>query len=321
MNMTYFVEVLHNNGDVNARQAFLSLPIHIGRNYQNDIILDDPHTAAVHACIDIDAENNLVITDQGSLNGIRLGDKKAQSFLIHGDDIFYLGQTQIRIRTSDYAVAPEVSDRINHRWEGWPRALLATLIIVWLAFSNSWLGDVAENKSSIYLTDISAWLGVAAVWAALWALANRVFEGNAYFSRHLFILSIGLFVLDIWGYTTQFLAYGLSLEFFTRYGSHIEIIIFAVMIFYHLCQVTPRQSKRLLLICASLSLFGSSLILLNNYQNTHQLTDEFYMHEMLPPVARISEYHSLQAFEASIDDLKADIEEDRLSTLNNKELK
>ncbi|RYZ97784.1 MAG: FHA domain-containing protein, partial [Moraxellaceae bacterium] len=179
MSLDYFVEILNNNGDVNSRHKFSSLPIRIGRAYTNDVILEDPHTAAEHALIDINDAGIVYIQDLGSDNGLTLNGKRQQEFNVHGDDIFRLGQTRLRMRTSRYVVAKEISDDTKHHWEGWPLLITAITIITLLSLAGTWLADIEAGKTTAYITDACTSLGLAAAWAGIWALANRVFGGGA----------------------------------------------------------------------------------------------------------------------------------------------
>jgi hypothetical protein len=318
MSPVYFVEILNHSGDVQTRHKFTELPIRIGRAYSNDIILDDPHTAADHAIIESDDNSNIIIRDLGSDNGIKLKGKRQQQYTVHGDNIFNLGHTRIRIRTSTYIVSAEIGDLTNHSWEGWPLLFTGITIIALLSFSNTWLSDISDSKATTYIMNISTWLGASAVWAALWALANRVFGGNTHFSRHLFTLSCGLLALDLFDYLCGILAYGFSWEIFTRYSSHLEIAILATTVYYHLRHISPRQRTRLKIVCTSLLLIGSSLMLMRNYQSINQYSDELYMREMLPPSWRFSSNHSIAEFGKATQELKAEIEAERDRTLKEK---
>jgi hypothetical protein len=334
MTGTYFVEILNHSGEVQTRQRLPTLPIRIGRAYNNDVILDDLHAAAHHAIIDANEDGALLIRDLGSANAIHLKNShrktiqwhndiaptlKKNEFIIDGDSIFHLGHTQLRVRTLDYAVTPELIDSTNYRWQGWPLALAAAFMIGLIAFTNTWLSDIDNSKSTTYIMSVCFWLGYSITWAAMWALANRVFGGAAHFSRHLFILSCSLSLLYVWGYLAITIAYSFSFEIFTRYGSHIEIALFAAAVYYHLRQITPRRSKRLRLVCASLALLGSGLMLMKNYQSTNQYADELYMHDMLPPALRLSRNQSLKEFEVNIDQLKADVDAERKRALTDNE--
>lgn len=85
----------------------------IGRSYQNDIILTDPHICAKH--ITIELNNGLwKITDQQSVNGTFLENpkekkKSANNHIIADGDIISLGKSQLRIIFANHLVAPTVS--------------------------------------------------------------------------------------------------------------------------------------------------------------------------------------------------------------------
>ena len=159
---------------------------------------------------------------------------------------------------------------------------------------------------------------MAALWAGIFALANRVFGGVAHFTRHLFILSIGLITIDLCSYIIVFLAYAFSWEFISRYGSHLQLGVIALMIYFHLKQISPQKHQRLQLICAGLLLITSGLVLMKNYQSSGQYADELYMHEILPPSARLSRNHNPDEFNDSMNTLKLQIIEERKKALSSK---
>lgn len=318
MSFFYVIETLTASGDVHSRYKYADLPVRIGRSYHNDIVLDDPHIAAEHALLELDEQGRLQLRDLGSQNGIKLQGKRAASFSPGEDDIFHLGQTQLRVRDSNYQVAPEIADETNHRWQGWPLFSSGLLIITLLALLDMWVGDISDSKASAYVMSASTWLGFAAVWSGIWALANRAFGGSAHFSRHLFTLACGLGALTLLDYLCALLGFGLSWEWATRYSSHLQTAIVACTVYYHLRHISSRQRNRLKIICASLWLIGVGLTLIKNYQATNTYGDELYMHEQLPPAMRFSRDHSLSEFEQSVEKLKAEIDAERDHSLKEK---
>jgi hypothetical protein len=318
MSNTYFVEILNHHGDVQTRHRFSELPIRIGRAYHNDIILDDAHTAAEHAVIEANAAGTLMLRDLGSHNGIYHLNKRLTLCSLNSDYVYRLGQTLVRVRRLDYLVAAESVTPLSKRWEGWPLALLGLVIISALSFSNTWLADVEGSKSTTYIMSLFSWLGIAAVWSGIWALANRVFGGSAHFNRHLLILAVSLAALYLWNYVGVIFAYGFSWEFITRYGSHLEFALLASMLYFHLRQITPRRHIRLKIICGTLALISSVLMLMKNHQSTNQYADELYMHEMLPPAMRLSKNHDLNDFNQAMGALQIAIDEERKKALDEK---
>lgn len=317
MSLFYFVEILNHSGDVQARHKCSELPIRLGRNYNNDIILDDPHTAAEHAIIELNAEGKLTLRDLGSQNGLKLKGKLQSQAELDGDTIVQLGRTPIRVRDSQYQVNAEVSDSSNKHWQTWLRVGCAIIMICALSLSTSWLSDIANNKASDYIMDITKWLMSAAAWAGIWALANRVFSGSANFGRHLLIFSCGIVALDLLDHLYAFLGFAFSWEWFSFYRSHLQVAIVAITIYFHLCLINNNRAM-LKVICASLALLSSGLIFMGNYQSTNQYADNLYMSEVLPPAARISRNHSLAEFDLSIQQLKMEIDAERAKALKEK---
>lgn len=317
MSLFYFVEILNHSGDVQARYKFSELPIRVGRSYSNDIILDDPHTAAEHAIIELNENGTLRLRDLGSHNGLKLKGKLHSHAELDGDTIAQLGRTRLRVRDSHYSVSAEVSDANPKHWQNWVMFGCAIMMLCALSLSASWLSDIANNKVSDYIMDMAKWLMSAAAWAGIWALANRVFSGTANFNRHLFIFSCGVAVLDLMDHFYAFLGFAFSWEWFTDYQSHLQIVVVATTIYFQLRLINNRRAM-LKIICASLATLSSSLILMSNYQSSNQYADKLYMSDTLPPAARISRNHSLAEFDQSIQQLKAAIDAERTNALKEK---
>ena len=317
MSLFYFVEILNHNGDVQARHKFSELPIRLGRGYHNDIILDDAHTAAEHAIVELNEHGKLCVRDLGSKNALTIKGKTANNIELTGDTIVQLGRTSVRVRDSEYVVSGEVNDSSRHYLQTWLMFGFAIVMLCALSLMTSWLGDIANNKLSDYIMDMIKWLMSALVWAGVWALANRVFSGTANFGRHLFIFSCGIVLLDVLDHIYTILGFAFSWEWFSHYQSHLQIIIVAITIYFHLRLINHNRTL-LKIICASLTLLSSGLILMNNYQKTNQYADSLYMSDVLPPALRVSRNHSLAEFDQSIQQLQADIDSEREKALKEK---
>ena len=296
MTAPYFIEILAENGEVQQRQRIASLPIRIGRGYDNDFILDDAHTAARHAIVEDDGDGGLLLRDLGSQNGVIHRGQRQLQVALSGNSIVRLGHTRLRVRASDHPVAPELSDTTRHDWEGLRPAVAGlTMIGASAAFSN-WLSDADAFEPISYLMIIAYALGGGLVWASIWAVANRLFGHVARFGRHLFIIGCGLLAMEVWELGSNVAAYALSLEVLTRYGRHMFIVIVCAMIYYHLCTIKPQHPRRFGLVAVVLAILGSTLILLSNLQISGRLADEAYMSVIYPPALRLSPDHTTDAF-------------------------
>ncbi|MRV75918.1 FHA domain-containing protein [Duganella sp. FT92W] len=296
MTAPYYIEVLSRSGDILQRHRFEQLPIHIGRGYHNEFILDDAHTAERHAVIDADADGHLVMHDLGSQNGVIHLGKRLPQVPLSGTTVVRLGHTRLRVRNADFPVPPEVADTTMHAWEGGVPALAGLALIALFTGVDVALSDAESFNAIRYLLVIASGLGAGLVWCGVWALANRLFGGHARFGRHLFILGSGLIAIGAWKAISSVLAYAWSAEVFTRYGNLATLGLGCGMVFFHLRTILPRHPRRLAAMSCLLMAAGSGLMLMNNYQSTGRLSNELYMSVLLPPVARHSPDHSVDDF-------------------------
>lgn len=311
MSHSIFVEQLTPDGEVVHRTKMTRLPITIGRAYDNDIILDDPHTAAHHAQIELNQLDELIIADLGSYNGITLANTRENFFVVDGDKTYRLGHTRLRIRTADYQVAAEVSDLTNHRWEGLLPAVTGLALLLVTGLASTWLADLNQGTLSKYLLELVSVLGFAIGWSGIWALFSKLFTGHARFGRHLFIASAGLAFLELWEHVSGMIAYAFSWEFLTIFSSHPVIFICAIVLYFHMLTAGNKRPGRLKAYLAALAVLGSAVTMTKAYQATNHLSDDLYMSHIYPPAIRVSRDHSLEEFMADMQDLKEKVDKER----------
>ena len=82
-----WIEVLSRNGDVVARERIDTAEARVGRAFDNDVVVDDPHVAPHHLRIHRGEDGELVAEDLNSLNGL---------FPEHGADRVGQGRRQVQ---------------------------------------------------------------------------------------------------------------------------------------------------------------------------------------------------------------------------------
>jgi hypothetical protein len=314
MNGPFFIETLARNGDVLHRHRVDTLPITIGRGYNNDFILDDAHTAATHAVVELAEDGGLLMRDLGSENGIVVHGRRQAAVPISGTTVVRLGHTRLRIRDAAFPVEAEVTDTTMHAWEGGIPALAGLALIALFIGVTEALADTGSFQAIRYLLVIASGIGAGMVWSGVWALANRLFGGHARLGRHLFILGTGLVAIGAWKALSSVLAYAWSAEAFTRYGNHVVMLIVVTMIYNHLRTIKPHKPRAFISSCAVFLALGSGLILMRNYENAGRLRDELYMTVILPPEVRQSKDHSVDDFMQDAAKLKEAADEARKSS-------
>lgn len=315
MKSPYFVEVLARNGDVLHRHKVGTLPIRIGRSYDNEIILDDAHTAASHAVIETDDHNQVVLRDLGSKNGTVYKGRRQHSITLDGDTVVRLGHTRLRVRGADFPVAPEVADTTMHGWEGAMPATIGLALIAIFSCLETWLTDVEPFALIRYLLVLASSLAAGLLWSGLWALANRLFGSHARLGRHLFILGSALAVVGVWRAGSATLAYAWSAESLTRYGNLVTLGIACGMVFFHLITIKPHRPRPLLIATAVMLLAGSGLMVMSNLQSTGRAADELYMSVLLPPEVRASDDRSVDQFLSNAAKLKGALDAARTQSV------
>ena len=224
MKAPFFVEILSRRKEVKARYQLDSLPIRIGRAYDNDIILDDAHIAAHHVIIEQDGEGGLTLHDLDTRNGTFIGGRRQVESKVDNTAIFQLGHTHLRIRSIDCTVEDEIPISSFHKLDGWPPALAGIFLIALVIGFINWIGDTNKFEASGYLVGISIALLCGVTWSGIWAIASRLFGGElTRFGRHLFILGCGLTIIVLVDTLYEIIAYALSLEVITRYSSHLDL--------------------------------------------------------------------------------------------------
>lgn len=295
MSQVIFIELLARNGEVMHRYRFDKLPVRIGRAYDSDLILDDPHVAPHHAVLE-EVHGELVLRAAETHNGIISGKQRKNLVDMDGHNQVRLGHTRLRARPIDFAVAPEIPDATNHGWEGLPPAFVGLGIGCLAALASQWLGGTAATETLSLFTEAASMLLALLVWSTLWALANRIFAGNARFGRHLFIASLGYLFDEFWGHASGIVAYRFGWEFLDRYSEMFYLLPMAIAVYFHLITVKPRLPKRMAAITCGILIAATAMILTNTYVRSGTLANKSYMAAPYPPALQKSPAISLDEF-------------------------
>lgn len=154
--------------------------ITIGRGYDNDIILSDPHICPHHAEITTNDKGEIILRDLKSVNGTHT--KKHQpiqaDYVITSGEEVIIGKTHIRIFQHDHAITPSVRLNIieqvaNTAGKPWVTALafiLVVLLNILLGFSEQ-LKEFHTGRMLIYVMDVVLMI---VVWVTGWSIYARL---------------------------------------------------------------------------------------------------------------------------------------------------
>ena len=184
-----FIEILDGRGNVEERVAVDSFPIHLGRAYNNQVVVNDPYVCPVHAVIERDEQGRLFARDLDSVNGLRSGadDKRITALELHSGTQFRIGHTMLRYCGVDHPMAPTLIDREQKIYiPASPYvASIAGLIVFLLLTLDSFLGSVERITIAKIVSEPLTTLSMVLVWSGLWSLASRIVVSHFHFARHV----------------------------------------------------------------------------------------------------------------------------------------
>lgn len=196
--------------------------LHIGRGYQNDIIIQDPYVSAQHLVIR-QAEEGWVVEDLQSRNGIFRYDKKArrrsgtrtrlkEPYALNSGDLFFIGQTALRIFLPEHKVAPAkhlegrglILQALNTPWvTACAVAGFFVLYYIDLLLTHPY---VEISYGQIIFTELLVFIAVM-IWSGIWAFIGRMVRQRARFLLHLSMSCLFLIVILPLTNVAQFLGF------------------------------------------------------------------------------------------------------------------
>jgi FHA domain len=307
--MTWFVEHIHRDGHVLSRQAVIGYELRIGRALDNDFVVDDPYCAPYHAKLAIDTtDGTAALLDLDTRNGISPSSGLPKGrYKVENDLPFRLGQTSIRIRSSEWPLKPEQALSLRAVW---PFSLAALSIVLLYIAWTIWLRDVNE-KSPAYLADIVGAAVGFAVWSGMYALLGRLIGGVDRFFTHLLIATSGYIVLTLVGNGLELLSFSMGWLWPARIATYVSVVMFAFLVRAHLRVADPRHWYVMRWAVALAACLGVVVPLGQLWISSKRLTNIQALGTIQHPLLRIAQPVGIEALEQSALELKIRVDKAR----------
>lgn len=207
-----WIELLNANHDVLQRLRLGQHSVQIGRAYDNDVVVDDPHVAPHHLRVTLTDRGEPRIEDLGSINGLwvwRRRWSRVGELVVHGDDLLRIGRSLLRVRVLSYEVAPEQPlTAAPQRSVTLVGMLLLGLCGVMLLQTDLDRTDPADlNMFAIPLITL---LGMLAGCTVIWVTIGRIFGGSLRWMDNFRIVAGGLLVWSLISMLWPMIGYALS---------------------------------------------------------------------------------------------------------------
>jgi hypothetical protein len=316
MDRVIWVELLSRHRDVAARFRFAGPEVHIGRGYDNDVIVDDPFVAARHVRVFRDDAGRLVAEDMGSAGGMFLDrdNSRHQRIAIDGERPIRIGHTYLRIRDANHAVPSERVGRLQARILPIVLALTLGAVILGIETLSDWFAEISEPRVSHYLTPLLGLSMAIVAWVAIWAILSRIFSGRARVERNLVIALLAFLVFLLYGEFAQFSAFALTWRVPTSYEYVAMWSVLAAACFFHLREVGPSSLRLKGGIVVGLLALVIALQTLAQFEARADFGQQSYLRRLLPPVLRLAPVRDENSFFAEIEQLKTKLDRDRTDT-------
>ncbi len=191
MERVIFAELLDRRNRVHTRVRINTLPFRIGRSYNSDLILDDPHVESEHAVVEDDGAGGLRLRDLDSQNGCFEGGAKRPSahIALGGDTLVRLGHSQLRFRDANFAHGAAIklvahTPFVNWLLEHWSALLLIPALGVLLKLGEVWRNTTGDFEWVPALSETTTTLIFLVVWVGAWSLVNQMMRGRARVVAH-----------------------------------------------------------------------------------------------------------------------------------------
>lgn len=296
--MKLVIEIIpHSNDELVIHRVIEKFPATVGRGFNNDIILTDPHVSPQHLRIDYSSDR-WIVSDLDSANGFRVNrvERRGHDGLpVISGDIISLGQTELRVYAPHHPVADAVQMQKSHpvfSWLSrplniWACFLLAVAVIEGWSFLEIW----TEEPGMVLAAAAAGTAGVVVLWATLWSVGGRLVNHRSHFKKHAAIMSIYLTVGAVAWYIeayTNFLTNENWLSALTSYG--INFILLAFLLYGSLALASRMMQRRRLLSSVFFSagvmggIFAMTLISAKNFnqQPLYPSTLEPYLSRLAP---------------------------------------
>ena len=301
--MAIVLELLSRKDKPIQHYKFSGPSVTIGRDYENDLRLNDPYVCPKHIKISQqEGSNDLQFEDCDSINGVSINDRPKHSGTLSANDVIKIGRTRLRIVDTSKPVVSALRLSALEEKVSWlsSTALAISLTVGYLIFTTMihYIGTAEEFKLSAALPTEIGQMAIFCMWPLMFALLARVFGKESHIVNQFNLLWLVLFLLHGLNMLENVLLFNSNdslvlswIEFIIFAGIFFSLTWFSLFIAFH--QTTQRRniiasvmSVAILLPLASLSFFNEEKF---NPSPAYDLL-------LLPPMYNFSATNNTEAF-------------------------
>ena len=271
--MEIIIEEITRAHKLIARHKFMQNDVNIGRGYDNDIIMADPHICAQHLSLNFNGEHWL-LNDEGSINGSFYDDEFSKTksavhqHIVRSGQVFMIGKSLVRIVFPDHPVPESIS------FSPFENILTLTRHPVFLAINillfasvTGWLfnlhNPVEVNFTQLLVPAIGMTL-LFGLWPIGVALVSHLTKHDARFWGQLGICFVFYNLMWLSDFIENITSFNASSQSILSVLATFLPIVLAFCLFWLNCQIGFHMSTRrrtVIASCMTLLLFGGSFLI------------------------------------------------------------
>jgi hypothetical protein len=311
MGALMWIEVLSHHGDVATRIPVERDEASIGRAFDNDVVVDDPHVAPHHLRIYRAEGGELVAEDIGTLNGLfpEHGAHRVKTLSLAKEPGFRIGRTTLRVRDARHSVAPErllTPPRAHAKWAG----LLGAVLLLMLAVVQ-WLNITTQPNANALLLPLLGFITVLALWTIVWSVLSRIFFGQAQFALMLRIAVTTCIALVIWDQVTEYASFSLAWRDAVEYSGLGAWALLGAACYGHLHAIGPRHMRAAMGLVIALVVAGAALQYFGRSETRRVIGQRASLGDLKPPAFRAVPLATADDFFVKADTARARVDKAR----------
>jgi hypothetical protein len=311
MGALMWIEVLSHHGDVAARVPVERDEATIGRAFDNDVVVDDPHVAPHHLRIHRAEDGELVAEDLGTLNGLfpEHGAHGVKTLSLAKEPGFRIGRTTLRVRDARHPVAPErllTPPRAHAKWAG-----LEALVLLLMLAVVQWLNLTTQPNANALLLPLLGFITILALWTIVWSVLSRIFFGQAQFALMLRIAVTACIALVIWDQVTEYASFSLAWRDAVEFSGLGAWALLGAACYGHLHAIGPRHMRAAMGLVIALVVAGSALQYFGRSETRRVMGQRASLGDLKPPAFRALPLASADDFFVKADAAKARVDKAR----------
>jgi len=289
--MDIIIELISRSRRVIERYHFTGSSVSIGRAYDNDLIISDPHISPHHSIIRDLGVDGWRIEDLNSKNGIFTRKHvriHAHDKICSGEEII-LGKTHLRIFDRLHKVPDALTmnpvEKVIQPLSRTPNAIVFIALALAVFGLDSYLDMFVDFEFRHIFTDTMGMMLIATCWALVWALIGRIMRHDARFLIQLVITLAYLLCEVLFSNSLDLLAFnrGSNTASFAL-GTIGHFILFSLLLWMNLYIAISQTDRKRLLVAASISCSAVSLVLLYYFLNVPEFSAfPQYVNYLKPP--------------------------------------